>query len=100
MAYTEKMVATLRENAPLNLQKAKELAGDLGVTYRSIIAKAKQEGIEYEVAQPTRKRGDQPLTKAQLVQELETRTGKDLTGLDKASLRVLNVLSELLPNSE
>ena len=46
--YTDAMIATLRENAPLNLTKAKDLAGDLGVTYRSVISKAKQLGIEYQ----------------------------------------------------
>lgn len=94
MAYTDKMVATLRENAPLNLEKAKDIAGDLGVSYRSVIAKAKQEGIEYETKAPARKA--KAKTKAEMVQELSEMTGQDLEGLDKAPVTVIETLTELL----
>ena len=46
--YNEKRVAILRENAPLNYEKAKELAGSFGVPIKSIIAKALSLGIEYQ----------------------------------------------------
>ena len=56
MAYSEAMVATLRNAAPLNLAKAHDLAGQLGVSYRSVIAKAKSLGIEYEAKAPAAKK--------------------------------------------
>ena len=48
--YTEKMIATMKAAAPLNLAKAQDLASDFGVSHRSVISKAKSEGIEYVAA--------------------------------------------------
>jgi hypothetical protein len=48
MSYTPEMVSKIKAQAPINLEKAHALAGDLGVSYRSVIAKAKSEGIEYQ----------------------------------------------------
>jgi len=45
------MVEKMRALAPLDLPKARKLASDFGnVSYRSIISKAKSEGIEYAPA--------------------------------------------------
>ena len=69
--YTDGMIQTLRDNAPLNLSKAKDLAGDLGVTYRSIISKAKQLGIEYQNVTAAKKaKGD---TKSDILNAIRTR---------------------------
>ena len=56
MAYTEKMIAQIENAQPLNLAKAQALATDLGVTYRSIISKAKQMGFEYVAKAPAMKK--------------------------------------------
>ena len=56
--YTEKMIATMKAAAPLNLAKAQDLASDFGVSHRSVISKAKSEGIEYVAA--TRKAASKP----------------------------------------
>lgn len=49
--YTPSMVEKMRALAPLDLSKARKLASDFGnVSYRSIISKAKSEGIEYAAA--------------------------------------------------
>jgi len=52
-SYTEKMVAIMRDSQPLNLDKAKNLASDFGLSHRSVISKAKSLGLEY-VAAPKR----------------------------------------------
>ena len=51
--YTETMIAKLRASAPLNLDKAKALASDFGLSHRSVISKAKSLGVAYE-SQPKR----------------------------------------------
>ena len=56
MAYTTKMIEQIENAQPLNLEKAKALASDLGVTYRSIISKAKQMGFEYVAKAPAMKK--------------------------------------------
>lgn len=69
MSYTPEMVAKIKASAPLNLEIAHKLAGDLGVSYRSIIAKAKSEGIEYIKKAPAAKKpaGASTPTKADIL---------------------------------
>ena len=65
--YTPEMVARIREAAPLNLAKARELAADFGnVTHRSVISKAQSLGVEYVKASPVKRaaKADTP-TKAE-----------------------------------
>ena len=65
--YTPEMVARIREAAPLNLAKAKDLAADFGnVTHRSVISKAQSLGVEYVKASPVKRaaKADTP-TKAE-----------------------------------
>ena len=85
MAYTTKMIQQIENAQPLNLEKAKALASDLGVTYRSIISKAKQMGFEYVAKAPAmKKEGSNEPTKADILSgirsacELAEREG-DLT---------------------
>ena len=85
MAYTTKMIEQIENAQPLNLDKAKALASDLGVTYRSIISKAKQMGFEYVAKAPAmKKEGSNEPTKADILSgirsacELAEREG-DLT---------------------
>ena len=56
MAYTNQMIEKIEASQPLNLDKAKALATDLGVTYRSIISKAKQMGFTYQAKAPAMKK--------------------------------------------
>jgi ABC-type Fe3+ transport system substrate-binding protein len=69
MSYTPEMVAKITAAAPLNLEKAHILAGELSVSYRSIIAKAKSEGIVYEkkVAAAKKPKGLDGPTKAEML---------------------------------
>jgi len=85
------MVQKIRAAAPLNLEKARALGEELGVSYRSIIAKAKTEKVEYQKTAPASKkpRGE---TKAELVARVESVMGVPLDGLDKAPAQTINRL--------
>ena len=104
--YSPEMVSKMVEMAPLNLEKAKILAPKIGRSVRSIIAKAKREGIEYQSVKPVAKRV-KGLTKAELVatiaEKLSTlttgsaiRDAADLEGLEKAPAVTLGKLLECL----
>jgi len=88
MAYTDAMVAKLHAAAPLDLAKAQALGGELGVSYRSVISKAKQLGIEYVAKAPAaRQAKDTGPTKADILAELRTRINSNRDGdLSKAEL--------------
>ena len=49
-AYNDTMIATMKKVAPLNLDKAKDLASAFGVSHRSVISKAISLGIAYDKA--------------------------------------------------
>ena len=53
--YTPAMIAKLQGAAPLNLEIAKDLAAEFGVSHRSVISKAKHLGLEYVKAAPKAK---------------------------------------------
>ena len=64
--YSPEMVARIREAAPLNLAKAKDLAADFGnVTYRSVISKAQSIGVEYVKLSPVKRVKQDVPTKAE-----------------------------------
>ena len=104
--YSPEMVSKMEAQAPLNLEKAKALSSELGRSVRSIIAKAKREGIAYVSVKPVAKRV-KGKTKAELVatiaEKLSTlttgsaiRDAADLEGLEKAPAAVLGKLLECL----
>ena len=45
--YTAEMVALLEQNAPLDFDKAQAIGKEINRSVKSVIAKAKREGIEY-----------------------------------------------------
>ena len=92
--YTPKMVAALEAAAPLNLEIAKDLAADFGLSHRSVISKAKSLGLEYVKASP-KARAAKGITKAELTDAIRQAVGlADRSGdLTKAELDV--VLSNL-----
>lgn len=65
--YTDSMVAKIKAAAPLNIETAKELAADFGVSHRSVISKAKHLGVEYVKAQRAPASRDAGPTKAALL---------------------------------
>lgn len=72
MAYTTQMIEKIEASQPLNLEKAKALATDLGVTYRSIISKAKQMNFEYQAKAPAMKKQSNEPTKADILTNIRT----------------------------
>jgi len=92
--YTPAMVAKLQAAAPLNLETAKDLAADFGVSHRSVISKAKHLGLEYVKAAP-KARVAKGITKAELTDAIRLAVAlPDRSGdLTKAELDV--VLSNL-----
>jgi hypothetical protein len=104
--YSPEMVSQMEAQAPLNLEKAKALSSELGRSVRSIIAKAKREGIAYVSVKPVAKRV-KGQTKAELVATIAEKLSKlttgsairdaaDLEGLEKAPAVVLGKLLECL----
>ena len=94
--YSPEMVSKMRDEAPLNLEKAKILAPILERSVRSIIAKAKREGIEYVSVKPVAKRV-KGKTKSQLVIDITKKLNAgSLEGLEKAPAVTLGKLLECL----
>ena len=89
--YTDSMVAKIKAAAPLNIETAKQLASDFGVSHRSVISKAKHLGVEYVKAQRAPASRDAGPTKATLLVsirelvELPEREG-DLTKAELAAI--------------
>jgi hypothetical protein len=93
--YTTDMVTIMKNSAPLNAEICGELAKTFGnVSARSVIAKAKSEGIEYIVkAKPARKK--LAPTKMDIVRAIEKGLDADqgsLDGLVKATAQSLDAL--------
>ncbi len=90
--YTPEMVATLTANAPLDYTKAQTLGKEMGRSAKSIIAKAKREGIEY-ISKPAPARKKSAPTKADIVSAICNGLDiDDLAGLEKATGSALSKL--------
>ena len=90
--YTEAMVATLKTSAPLNFDKAQALGKKMNRSTKSIIAKAKREGIEY-ISKPAPARKKSAPTKADIVSAIcKGLDLDDLNGLEKATGSALSKL--------
>ena len=90
--YSPEMVSKMEAQAPLNLEKAKALSSELGRSVRSIIAKAKREGIAYDSVKPVAKRV-KGQTKSELVAVIAAKLNAgNLGGLEKAPAAVLGKL--------
>ena len=93
--YTQEMIDAMAAQAPLNAEKAAALTAlpDFKlVNVRSIIAKAKREGIEY-IAKPAPAKKKAAPSKADMVAAICSATGADnLDGLEKATGAALNKL--------
>ncbi len=91
--YTETMVAAMRKVAPLNLDKAKDLASGFGVSHRSVISKAISLGIAYEKApaSPRQLRAAKADT-VEAIAKAVNLNANDLDGLQNAKASALNTL--------
>ena len=95
--YTAEQIAVLKNAQPLNQAKAVEIAEEIGKTSRSVIAKAKSLGLDYEVKVRATKRVAS--SKADLVRAIAKGLDADASqfeGLEKATMTALsNLLSEI-----
>ena len=97
--YTPKMEARMREEAPLDQEKAKKLALEFGFTMRSIITKAQTMHIKYKgkSREPSKR-----ISRSELVREIEEALNlkEGLTSLDRANTphltKLLNAITNLL----
>lgn len=94
--YTPEMVATLKASAPLDFIKAQALAKTLDRNVRSVIAKAKREGIEY-ISKPAPAKKKAAPNKADMVAAICAALDmSECLGLEKATGAALNNLLENL----
>jgi hypothetical protein len=90
--YTPEMVATLKANAPLDFIKAQALAVSLDRNVRSVIAKAKREGIEY-ISKPAPAKKKAAPSKADMVNAICSALDCDpIVGLEKSTGSALSQL--------
>ena len=94
--YTPAMIAKLQAAAPLNLDKAKDLAADFGLSHRSVISKAKHLGLDYIVAPKAAKKIRS--SKADTVDAIAKALARDPNDLDGLALAKGAALDNLLMN--
>ena len=97
-AYTNAMIAELTNNAPFNLAKAKMFADRYPtVGYRSVIAKVKSLGLEYEKAEPAAKKDPAVAgpTKAQILSDIRLKVGLPDREGDLTKAELLTILGTL-----
>ena len=90
--YTPAMIAKLQGAAPLNLEIAKDLAAEFGLSHRSVISKAKHLGLEYVKAAPKAKAVG--ITKAELTDAIR----KAIALPDRSGDLTKDELSAILSN--
>ena len=92
--YTPEMIAALQAQAPLDFAKAQALALSLDRNVRSIIAKAKREGIEY-ISKPAPAKKKASPTKGDMVAAICAALDMDsCEGLEKSTGSALNKLMQ------
>jgi hypothetical protein len=90
--YTPEMIAALQAQAPLDFVKAQALAVSLDRNVRSVIAKAKREGIEY-ISKPAPAKKKAAPSKADMVTAICSALDCDpIVGLEKSTGSALSQL--------
>ena len=95
--YTPEMEAAIVAASPLNLESAKALGATMDRSYRSIIAKAKNLGMDY-ISKPAPTKKPKGETKADIVRDIEMLlAGVSLDGLEKAPASALKKVRDNIP---
>lgn len=87
-----KVLDAMKAAAPLNFEKAGEIAEKFGLKQRAVVASAIRNEIPYENKVRVSKTGEPVVTKEDLVGTIADGLGleaKDLTGLEKATKAAL-----------
>ena len=94
--YTPEMVQMLRDAQPIDFDKAQTLSKKLNKNVRSVIAKAKREGLEY-ISKPAPAKKKAAPTKGDLVHAICKAVDIDsCDGLEKATGVALSKLLEAI----
>ena len=96
--YTAAMEAAIRDAAPLNQEKAAQLAVSFGAGFsgRSVTAKAVRMGVAYERKVAVTKTGAKVESKEKIVAEIAELIGASLDGLEKAPKPALQAVRDYL----
>lgn len=86
--YSKEQEQVIRDNAPMNLEKAKVLAEQFGKSVQSVIAKCYHLEVDYQAAEKPVKRQTK-LTKSDLVAKIAKHLDRNVDGLDKATTKAL-----------
>ena len=89
------MIEKIEASQPLNLDKAKALASELNVTYRSIISKAKQMNFEYVAKAPALKKESNEPTKADILTDIRKVTSLSEREGDLTKAELIAILAKL-----
>jgi len=92
------MLEKMEASQPLTLDACKTLASEFGLSYRSVISKAKQMKYEYiaKTATSSKVATVAKETKAEVVADIEAVTNINFVALDKANMADLCALREYL----
>ena len=94
-AQTAELIAEYTTKDTNNKTFNKMFAEKFGKTTRSIVAKLSKEGV-YKVEQRTTKTGEKVITKAELVEQINSKLGVEVDSLTKATKQdLLSLLSAL-----
>lgn len=97
--YTPEMESVIIAAAPLNMEKAKVIGEKIGKSYRSVIAKAKSLGVDYEGKPKPQKRVG-GMTKPQMVAAIAAAVGADAAALEGLEKSTASSLANLLAACE
>jgi hypothetical protein len=100
--YTEAHENAIREMAPMNLDKAKQLAEtplfvEAGITHKGIVSKCRNLGVEYEAKERVSKTGKPVMRKETIVSDIEAALSLaegSLASLEKSGKQHLEILAE------
>lgn len=95
--FSDDVLSAMQAAAPLNMEKATEIAEEFGEKPRAIIAAAIRAGIEYQRKGRVRKDGSSVETKRDVIASLASILGADVStfaGLEKASAPALAALRD------
>ncbi len=93
--FTEDVLATLADHAPLDWAKAQALGTELAIKPKAIVAAAIRHGIEYRKIERKTKGGAEIRSKSDLVALIAKQSGvaiEKLDGLEKATKVALEAL--------
>jgi hypothetical protein len=97
--FDEKILNVMKEQAPLNFEKATAIADEFGLKARSVVASAIRNGIAYTKKAKVNKAGLPVTSKEDLVESIADKLGvtvEALNGLDKASKSALEIVESNL----